>query len=313
VRARQPTTTELAGEKAILSSIVCDLGLIIPYAGVGIWSGALTMVAEALRGGILVSLTIFTLRALRKINRGEYSLYDYGTGKLEQLFGLVVALELAGGGAALVYEALKRLFAEPSADAGGGGMVVAMVFVTLNMLLNIWQFIIIRRAARASASPIVRSQLSSRRVATISSIVVVSAMAIKGLTAGQAIAQWADSTATVFVALYMIKSAFDIIRGALPDLLDRTLDEDQQVVINRHLALQFDHYASLIRVGSRRTGTAMLIEVELGFPASSTMGEIQPVVDAVRGGIETDIPNARATVIPRSTAASDVSANPGRG
>jgi ferrous-iron efflux pump FieF len=299
VSTRQPLATERAAEKAILLGISTDLVTLALCSVVGIWSGSLTMIADCLRGVILVSFSVFSLIALRRINRGYYSLYDYGTGKLEQMFSLVVSLELACAAAALAFKAFERLQGEPDA-ANGSAMVLAVALVTLNFVVNGWQFFIIRKAARNSESPIVRSQMASRRVKTIASFVVVIAVAMAGLTAGQPLAVWADSLGTLFVAAYMVKAAWGILKSALPDLLDRTLDEDMQTVINRHLAEHFDEYDNLIRVRSRRTGTAVLIELELGFVASMTIGAIQPVIDALRGGIEADIPNARATVIPRS-------------
>lgn len=75
---------------------------------------------------------------------------------------------------------------------------------------------------------------------------------------------------------------------------------DARTVINRRPARHFNDCDALIKVRSRRTGSIVLIELELGFVASTTIGAIQPVIDALRQGIETDVINARATVIPRS-------------
>lgn len=51
------------------------------------------MLAELLRGGLLLTVAGFSLRTLRRAHRGLIVDYDYGIGKLKRaLSGLVAAL-----------------------------------------------------------------------------------------------------------------------------------------------------------------------------------------------------------------------------
>lgn len=288
-------------EKAILQGILADFGLLLPYAIVALWSGSLTMLADTVRGAIFLGSNAFSLRALRKINRGEFRLYDYGTGKVEQAFGLIVALELVIGGSAFLYKAVERVFSQDM-GATDGSLFLAFLLVALNLVLNTWQYIAIRSAGKGEASPIVQSQITARRVKVLSSAIVATAVGVDALAAGTTVAIWSDSLGAAFLGAYMLKVAWGLLIGALPDLLDRTLDEKQQLVIDRHLARHFDAYAEFKRVRSRRAGPVMLIDVELGFPAGTPIGEIQPVLDAMRTGIEVDMPAARVTIIPYAVA-----------
>jgi len=298
---RLPSNCELATEKTILLGIVYDLVSLLVCGGIGVWSDSLTMIADMARGAILVGFTALSLTTLRRINRGRFSLYDYGTGKLEQMFSLIVSLELACAAAGFAFKAFERAGSDPGAADGSALALAAAAAATLDFVCNAWQYALIVKVARGNVSPIVRSEVAARRVDLITALVVVVAVATSSV-ASERLSVWADTLGTLFVAAYMVKTAYGILKSALPDLLDRTLDEDMQVMINRRLADHFDDYDAFIRVRSRRTGSVVLIELELGFAASTTMGAIQPVVDALRDGIEADITNARATVIPRSLA-----------
>ncbi len=96
----------------------------------------------------------------------------------------------------------------------------------------------------------------------------------------------------------MFELAVSMWRKALPSLLDRTLEEAQQQLINRALVDYFDDYDELSTVRSRLSGTTTLVEIVLGFDASWQIGEVQIVVNKISGTIRTLIPGSRVTVIP---------------
>ena len=76
-----------------------------------------------------------------------------------------------------------------------------------------------------------------------------------------------------------------------------------QMVVNRHLIRHFDSYEMLDRVRSRRSGGDVFIEIFLAFDASRTVGDIQPLIDDLRQGIESEIRRSRVTVVSRALTA----------
>ena len=66
---------------------------------------------------------------------------------------------------------------------------------------------------------------------------------------------WADRVGSAIVILVTLHAAYELIRSALPDLLDRTLAEPMQLRINRVLAESFDDYDSIEWCRSRQSGS----------------------------------------------------------
>lgn len=85
---------------------------------------------------------------------------------------------------------------------------------------------------------------------------------------------------------------------AIPDLLDRTLPEDQQIKINQVLARHYDSFDALKWCQSRRAGSAIEVHVGLGFAEHLRFGEVAGIARAVVKDIEQAIPGSRARVTP---------------
>src|SRR5262245_31080210 len=92
--SRMPTIEQRKQERALALSIWLDLLLAVPYTLVAIWVGSLVMLSELLRGGLLLIVTAFSLRTLRRAHRGLIADYDYGIGKLERALAGAVAFLL---------------------------------------------------------------------------------------------------------------------------------------------------------------------------------------------------------------------------
>jgi divalent metal cation (Fe/Co/Zn/Cd) transporter len=75
-------------------------------------------------------------------------------------------------------------------------------------------------------------------------------------------------------------------RESLPDLLDKSIDPEAQLLVYRTLAQHFDSYDDIIGVRSRRSGRQAFVDVELGFADDATMGEIarrsHPIAEDLR-------------------------------
>ena len=87
----------------------------------------------------------------------------------------------------------------------------------------------------------------------------------------------------------------------MPDLLDQSLSEPLQMIINRVLVKHFEAYMSLDRVRSRTAGNAVFVDIFLGFSPDTTMAQVQPVIDDMRATLELEIPHAEVSVISRAT------------
>jgi ferrous-iron efflux pump FieF len=288
------TPEQRQSERAVLAAFAYDCIIVVPYTLVAIEVNSLTMIGEVLRGVPLITVAIVSWLTLRRIHRGRTGGYDFGLGKHEQILALAVGMLLILAAIFIVWKAVLKL---PEPGHGIGWLnAAAVVFVFLNLLANSLPLLPLLRAARNDPSAIVRAQLRAKTAKTVGSVIVVASVALNQLGSDPIVALWADRVGVAIVVIVTLQAAYDLIRSALPDLLDRTLAEPLQIQINRVLAEHFEGYESIEWCRSRQSGSQIEIDIGLGFPPERPFGEVAAFTRRVVDRIETEIPGSEATV-----------------
>lgn len=280
----------------MLVAALSDSGILVMYLIAGFWANSLTILAEWLRGTLLLILEVVLLFLLRRIHRGRIEAYDYGSGKIEQFANLSIGVVMGLAGLWVGGTAAYRWWYPP--EQASAGLVFCAVAGALNVVVNGAAFWVLWRAGRDGTSVIMLGQIRTRLTKLISSAVVLLALMVNALFGDSRIGIAAEVLGSAFVSLVMLELAVSMWRNSLPSLLDATLAEAQQERINRALARHFDAYDDLVAVRSRLSGRTPIIEITLGFAGRREMAEVQQVVGRLSAEVEALIPGARVLVIP---------------
>lgn len=296
------TGVQIGRERAVLWTIGVEILLLIPYAGVSIWSGSLTLLADSLRSVQSIVQDCFMLSTLRQIQRNRMYAYEFGAGKIEQYQNLSLAVGLLIGAGWIAWHCFKSLTAPDAPDATQG-LSVAFFMAVLNVLVSVVTLNVIWRAGRDGTSILLSGQIHTRVAKVGASLVVALATGLTALFPDSSVGWYADLAGSGFVAAVMIVIAVKLWRQALPHLLDQTLDEARQTAINQVLVRHFMDYEDLLRVRSRQSGNTMFVEITLGFDAQRTIGEIDGVIRTISAEIQDLIPGASVTIAAHAVAA----------
>ncbi|MEN2975788.1 cation transporter [Tistrella bauzanensis] len=286
---------ERSRERAVAIAVLADLALCGPFVAVAIWSGSLTMMADGVRGTLLICVGLVSYTTLRNINRRRTGNFEYGTAKLEQAVSILIAMILVIAACFILYKLATKV---PAPSETGTAAYLATFFVTFNLFLNTGQLLSLRRAARDGASIIVRSQYRARWAKTIGSVVVVGCVAIDQLGGDMMLSYWADMVGSTAVAIIMLATTFGMLKEAMPDLLDRSLAEPMQMEINKVLAQFFNDYDDLVRVRSRRLGNGAEIEITLTFEGDRSFAAVAEVMNRMRAALAAALPDAQIVLVP---------------
>jgi divalent metal cation (Fe/Co/Zn/Cd) transporter len=151
-------------------------------------------------------------------------------------------------------------------------------------------------------SPIMDSQWRLFRTKAFSDFSVLVSLLASLAFSHYAWSLYIDPLASFIIAGFLLFSGYRVITSSLPDILDKTLDEELQLVIVRELAAFFDDYEALHGVRSRRSGTNVYIELLLEFNGERKMCEVQEAIDRIKVSLEAKIPHSSVSVVPTSTA-----------
>ena len=290
------TEREQTERTAFTGVITCGLGLVFIIISV-IFSNSLVQMADLFNSFlefISIALSWLTLRALRKDNR---AVFNYGLGKIENISSLFIGVFMLASILIMALLIGYRLLHLVRIQGFGIWMGIActLIFGTLNAILWVKSL----RHKRAAPSPIVDAQCRLFAVKTVGNTCMFFTFVLS-LSLDYHWALYLDPLASCITVGFMSQSAWKLIRHSIHDLLDRSLDEPLQALINKQLVRFFDEYTSLDSVRSRYSGQNVFIEIFLGFDAQRPLAEVQKITDTIKRNLEADIPHAEVLVIPRA-------------
>jgi len=291
------TPDQRAKEKSIAVAIGMDAVIISLMGIVGFVGGSLTLIAETIRATLMLLIELFAFSVMRLVHRERLLELDFGTGKIERFANLAIAIGMLFGALWIsrgVYEIIVggRVVAPPIWLAG------AAIIASVNAWVNIVTWYGMRRAAKRGKSVIMQAQLQARFVKLASSLFVQVTMTIAAVTTDDGIAIGAEAVGSTFVAAFIIWNAWQMFRSGLPDILDRSVEEEVQMAINRSLAAHFNDFELLGRVRTRRSGDAIFVELSLGYAPEITMAELGRRISEMTETLLSEIDGADVTITP---------------
>jgi ferrous-iron efflux pump FieF len=292
-------------QRTVFFSLIIDFALCLPDIVAAVLSGSIVMFADVLKCGNEILATFLAYLTIRKMARGGTGTYDYGMGKLETLTSISTGGMMFISLALVFLIALYRIAVPASLVAEG--VYLAIGLMGLGVCTNAWLWLKNYRLAQKEPSPIMDSQWRLFRAKAFSDF-----SALVALVAGLQLEQYAwslyiDPLASFVIAGFLLFSGYRVISSSLPDLLDKTLDEELQLLIVRELAAFFDDYTALHGVRSRRSGSDVYIELFLEFDSAKKMGDVQGIINQIKTSLEAKIPRSSVSVVPTSA---PLSANP---
>lgn len=231
---------------------------------------------------------------IRRIQRGVNHQFDYGVGKLENLSSLIVGLLMFLCLVVIVANAVRSLL-HPSHISGVGvwiSGIAQIVFVVINSRL----FLQSRRLGRERNSPLLTAQAGLFLTKAVGNGFILVSLALSSLLGAYSWALYIDPAASLIIASSILFAALGIFKNSTLDLLDRTLEENQQIAILRSLAKHFERYEELREIRSRRSGSQVFVEILLGFPPAQPAAEVEAVARELKADLEKEITGSRVTI-----------------
>jgi cation diffusion facilitator family transporter len=283
-------------EQALFVSLLAAVIPIIPALVASVLSGSVAFFALTLKTVNEAVSTLIAWRIAKKISRGGYGTYDYGMGKHETIARVATGSLMLFSLVFIVFAAVYR-FLVP-APLVYEGVLLSVVILVISIGADLWFLVINHRIAVKESSPLMDSQWRLFGQKAIGNLVVLVTMLLAILCAAYPWAVYLDPVGSAIIIASLLQSGYGMIRTSVPDLLDRTLEEELQLIVVRELAEHFDGYEQLHGVRSRRSGGSIYIEIFLEFAGTMQMREVQDEINRIKKDLETKIPRSSVNIIP---------------
>ena len=205
-----PVYRTRVGFLASITCIVCNIVLCSAKAAIGLISGSVSIVADAVNNLSDASSNIVSLIGFKLASKPADESHPYGHGRFEYLAGLAVAVIVSALGLDLVKESVGKIFSpEPSEFSA------ALVAILLgSMAVKFWMMLFNRSLGRRIDSETLIATAADSRNDVVTTGGVLACAAI-GATTGVSLDGWAG----VGVGAFITASGIGLIRDTVSPLL----------------------------------------------------------------------------------------------
>jgi cation diffusion facilitator family transporter len=201
-------------ELVALGSVFIGMALVIGKLVVGLLTGSLGILSEAVHSIFDLAASTFTLVAVRTSRKPADTEHPYGHGRTENLAAFAEGVLLLVTAVGIAFEAARRLV------AGGGsvnpaGYAFALMIATL--MIEIGRAAVLRRIGRLASSDAMLAEATNRLADVIATVGVLA-----GLVGVRMGFRWADSVAALLVAAIIFRAAGMLAWRSGDILIDRS-------------------------------------------------------------------------------------------
>jgi cation diffusion facilitator family transporter len=278
------------GVRAATLSFFSNLFLLILKLVVGLISGSIAVLSDALDSGedlVASAAALFSVSIARRPADLEH---PYGHGKVETLAAAVEAGVIGLGGIFIAYQASERIVHGGRDVDVGLGLIAMAVAAVLNTVVSRY----VGRAAKATESLALASDAKHLQTNVVQALAVFTALVLVSVTGINLF----DPIVALMLAAYLWFAAFGLLRNAVAEIMDVRLPEEDERQVHQSILQHDPQVRGFHHLRSRRSGRLRYIELHLLVDPQRSIQEVHDLCDQIEADIQKRLPGAVVTIHP---------------
>ena len=264
---------------AVRLSILVVVSLIVLKVVVGIITGSLSVLAQAIDSFLDLFAVIITFLAISVAARPADESHPFGHGKAENVAAIIQAVLIFFAGGSIIYAAVRRIQTEALLEMTEAGMIVMAVSIAASIFLSRY----LLRISRQEDSMALEANAHNIAADVYSAAAVLVGLLVVRFTDITII----DPILAGVVALYIFKVAFDVLRKSFGGLVDVKLPESEENAVRLAITEHFtSEVVSFHRLRTRKAGNQRHIDLHLVMPKHISIEEAHDMCDHLEKDIE---------------------------
>jgi len=274
-------------ELVALASVVIGVAIVIGKLIVGLLTGSLGIISEAVHSLLDLAASGFTLVAVRTARKPADQEHPYGHGRAENLAAFAEGVLLLITAAGIGFEAVHRL------TIGGGAVNAAgyaFVLLVVTLSIELGRAAVLRRVGREAGSDALLADATNRWSDVLATIGVLAGLA--GVRMGL---EWADSAAALLVAAIIARAAVVLAWRSGDILIDRAPAGAERKLRSAIEGVSGVREVRSVRV--RRSGPKLLGDASIATARMLPLEAAGGLVDGVKKAALSVLPELDLTVL----------------
>jgi len=267
-------------------SIVSNTLLILMKLAVGIISGSVSILSEAIHSSMDLIAAIIAFFSVRVSDNPPDSRHPYGHGKIENISGVIEALLIFVAAIWIIIEAVKKLLGEKiELDSIAMGSIVMLISAIVNTIVSRKLY----KVARATNSMALEADALHLKTDVYTSLGVSAGLGLILITG----INWLDPVIAILVALFIINESYHLLSRAFTPLLDTAWNTDEIEDLEKRLNQMEVSYHDL---RTRVAGNYRFIDIHIQIPEDVSVGSAHKYCDKIESELTGVYDNVTVTI-----------------
>jgi cation diffusion facilitator family transporter len=274
-------------------SIASNALLILMKLAVGILSGAVSVISEAIHSLMDLAAAVMAFFSIQIAQRPADTDHPYGHQKVENVSGVLEAALILVAAVLIVVESVKKLMHQEPLRHVELGLAVMFVSGIVNIVVSR----VLYRVARQEQSVALEADALHLKTDVYSSLGVGAGLTVILVLERGFHVPWApvlDPVVAMVIALLILAEGWKMLRKAFAPLLDASIPPSELAAVRACVARH--PHATLHAMRTRRAGGTRHIDFHLSVPPGMSVQESHDLCDTIEAELAAVLPGTNVMI-----------------
>jgi len=267
-------------------SVASNTLLIVMKLVVGIISGSVSIISEAIHSSMDLIAAIIAFFSVSVSDNPPDSRHPYGHGKVENISGVIEAILILVAAIWIIIEAVKKLLGEAvELESIWIGALIMLISAVVNTIVSRQLYKVAREtnsvALEADALHLKTDVYTSAGVAIGLSLIMVTGI------------KWLDPIIAILVAVFILRESYILLSKAFSPLIDTAWGDEEIIGLERKLSTMDVNYHDL---RTRLAGNYRFIDIHIQIPENESVGNAHNYCDKIEDELKSIYDNLTVTI-----------------
>ncbi len=261
-------------------SIISNSILVLLKLLVGISTGAVSLISEALHSGIDLLAALIAFWAVHKSAVPPDLEHDYGHGKYENISSAVEAVLIIGAAFGIIAESVKKFSQAEPPQLLEYGIAIMAVSILINIIVSRR----LMKVARQTGSQALEADGLHLQADVWTSVGVLIGLVLIRLTGWL----WLDPAIAIFVACIIFHAGWGMVVDSAKELTDASLPPEDE----ERIGAIFEQHPEVLGyhcLRTRKSGAYKLLDVHLLFEGTMPLQRVHSICDELERQIRHEL------------------------
>lgn len=267
-------------------SIISNSLLITLKVIVGIITGSVSIISEAIHSSVDLLASIIAFFSVKNSSKPADDKHPYGHGKYENISGVIEALLIFVAAIFIFVEAIHKIIDKTTnVEIAGLGALIMFISATVNIIVARKLY----RIAKETDSIALEADALHLKADVLTSLGVGVSLLLLWITDWHII----DPIAAILVAIFIIKEAYSLTTKALNPLLDTAWDKEDIIKL---IDLLKKNNVKFHELKTRKSGHCRFVEFHCEFDGNKSLKDAHSRTEEIEEFISTEFKNIHTTI-----------------